>query len=86
MPKRPFTRSEKDLKEDMLATPTSCEENTQPTAPDIRILADDSSDGGEHKNLTETNAIPTEAENGHGFSFFFMHCYLVMTTYLVIST
>ena len=29
----------------------------------------------------------TEAKNCHGFFFFFMHCYLMITTYyLVIST
>ena len=28
--------------------------------------------------------LSTEAENGHGLFFFFMHCYLVIRTYYVI--
>ena len=54
MPKRPFTRSGKAVKEDMLATLPSCREETQPTAPDASTMAADSSDGSECKKLTET--------------------------------
>ena len=52
MPKRPFTRSGKAVKEDMLATPPSWREKN--TAPDASTMAADSSDGGECKKLTET--------------------------------
>ncbi|XP_059188095.1 uncharacterized protein LOC131970683 [Centropristis striata] len=63
MPKRPFTRSGKALKEDMLATLPSWKGKTQPTAPDVSIMADDSSNGGDCKNLTETNAIQDDEDD-----------------------
>ena len=59
---RPFTRSGKALKEDMWATPPSWKEKTQPTPPDVSIMVEDSSDGSEHKNLTETNAIQNDED------------------------
>ena len=34
----------------------------------------------EEKNMSEFVLLPTEAENGHGFFFIFMHDYLVITT------
>lgn len=40
----------------------SWKEKTQPTAPDISIMVDDSSDGSKHKNLTETNAIQDDED------------------------
>lgn len=54
---RPFTRSGKALKEDMMATLPSWKEKTQPTPPDVSIMVDDSSDGSEHKNLTSPSKM-----------------------------